>query len=149
MNLIIALRSLVNGRVASIWEQQTLTTNRTAVGIGEQFEVLYNVNGDWVPFQIADPTPPPPPVPPMPPPPVGPYVPGQSDPQTWFMQMVANQPFGQATLIADEPFLNANGWLLTPPNANGDRTKVRPPDYPNYFRVGFGEGHWVWITEPV
>ncbi len=138
----IALRSVSNGLIASVWDTPQLTTNRSAVGVGEQFEVLVESGGQWIPFEFQPPLP-------IPPPPIlPPYVAGM-DPHAWFLEVVAGQPFGQATLVADEPVLNANGWLLTPPNAAGDRTKVKPPDFPNYFRVGFGEGYWVWITQPV
>lgn len=141
----IALRSVSNGLIASVWDQPALTTNRAAVGIGEQFEVLVEVNGQWVPYDPA------PPVPPVPPQPILPPYRAGMDPHAWFLEVVAGQPFGQATLIGDEPVLNANGWLLTPPNHDTPpaRTKVKPPDYANYFRVGFGEGYWVWIAEPV
>ncbi len=138
----IALRAQ-NGQIVSSWDApHTLIANRDAVGIGEQFEVLVESNGQWIPFEFQPPLP-------IPPQPIlPPYVAGM-DPHAWFLEVVAGQPFGQATLVADEPLLMANSWLLTPPNAAGDRTKVKPPDYPNYFRVGFGEGYWVWIAEPV
>jgi hypothetical protein len=78
-------------------------------------------------------------------------------PREQFLAWVAGQPFGQATLLKLEPTLNAHGWLLTPPNAVGDRTKIHPPGGP-WVRVGFGEGmamppgtpdiaKWVWIEQ--
>ncbi|MEP7305931.1 MAG: DUF6531 domain-containing protein [Acidobacteriota bacterium] len=62
------------------------------------------------------------------------------------LSWVAGKPFGQQTLLNLEPTLTAAGWLLTPPNTMGDRTKVRPPNGP-WIRVGFGEGRWVWIPQ--
>jgi hypothetical protein len=62
------------------------------------------------------------------------------------MSLVAGKPFGQKTLLDLEPTLNAMGWLLTPPNAAGERTKVHPPGGP-WTRVGFGEGRWVWMSQ--
>lgn len=101
--------------------------------------------------QTAAPSQPVPPPTPGPGPPVvvGPVVqpvtPGLSA-RDQFMAWVAGQPFGQATLLKLEPTLNAAGWLLTPPNALGDRTKIHPPGGP-WTRVGFGEGAWVWILQ--
>ncbi len=66
--------------------------------------------------------------------------------QEQFMAWVAGKPFGQQTLLDLEPTLNAAGWQLTPPNAQGDRTKVKPVHGP-WTRVGFGEGYWVWIPQ--
>lgn len=145
----IALRAQ-NGLIVSSWDvPHTLIANRTTVGIGEQFELLAEVNGQWVPFELAPiPTPPSPPQP-QPPQPISPSYHAGMNPEAWFRSIVINKPFGQQTVLDVEPVLNANGWLLTPPNAVGDRTKVKPPDYPNYFRVGFGEGHWVWLAQSV
>jgi hypothetical protein len=81
------------------------------------------------------------PGPPVVPTPPGPVTPGA--PRDRFMSLVAGKPFGQQTLLDLEPTLNAMGWLLTPPNAAGERTKVHPPGGP-WTRVGFGEGQWVW-----
>lgn len=67
-------------------------------------------------------------------------------PQQQFALWVAGKPFGQRTLLELEPTMNAAGWLLTPPNAAGDRTKVRPPNS-HWFRVGFGEKKWVWLDQ--
>lgn len=61
-----------------------------------------------------------------------------------FLAWVADKPFGQATLRWLEPTLLAHGWRLENPNHDGDITKLYTPDGNNY-RVGFGEGHWVWI----
>jgi hypothetical protein len=75
-----------------------------------------------------------------------PVVPPGATPRERFMALVAGKPFGQKTLLDLEPTLNAMGWLLTPPNAVGERTKVHPPGGP-WTRVGFGEGQWVWIPQ--
>ncbi len=74
-------------------------------------------------------------------------MPGEGlPPKERFFALVAGYPFNQKTLNDLEPTLNAAGWLLTPPNAQGDRTKVHPPQGP-WTRVGFGEGHWVWVEQ--
>lgn len=67
-------------------------------------------------------------------------------PRDFFFKMVEGKPFGQQTLLGLEHTLNMAGWLLTPPNSRGERTKVHPPNGP-WVRVGFGEGHWVWIEQ--
>lgn len=94
-------------------------------------------------FELADA-----PVPAPPSPLVSVYHVGM-DPFTWFLSVVAGKPFGQQTLLDVEPVLNASGWLITPANHEVPpmRTKVKPPDYAHYFRVGFGEGHWVWLEQ--
>lgn len=74
------------------------------------------------------------------------HMPPGATPWDQFMAAVAGRPFGQATLLELEPTLVASGWQLTPPNALGDRTKVHPPGGP-WTRVGFGEGHWVWVPQ--
>lgn len=88
--------------------------------------------------------PPPVTIPPVNTPPM--YRSGIDNPRNWFMSLVGDKPFRQDTLTMLEPFLNQNGWMLTPPNSVGDRTKVHPPDGV-WTRVGFGEGHWVWIPQ--
>lgn len=65
----------------------------------------------------------------------------------WFSVLVFGKPFDQQTLLNLEPTFNAAGWLLTPPNAKGERTKLHPPNGP-WTRVGFGEGQWVWLPQP-
>jgi hypothetical protein len=72
--------------------------------------------------------------------------PANGDYQTWFNSLVAGKPFNQQTLLALEPTLNAAGVQLTPPNAVGDRTKINVPGV-GWVRVGFGEGHPVWIPQ--
>lgn len=72
------------------------------------------------------------------------------DYQSWFMNLIAGKPFNQQTLNALEPTLKANGVQLTPPNANGEQTKIGIPDGnggTQWVRVGFGEGHPVWIPQ--
>lgn len=67
-------------------------------------------------------------------------------PREQFLAWVTGKPFGQQTLLELEPTLQAHGWLLTPPNAVGERTKIHPPGGP-WTRVGFGEGQWVWLEQ--
>lgn len=57
------------------------------------------------------------------------------------------RPFNQQTLTDAEPFLNSYGIQLTPPNASGERTKIGDPLSGHWTRVGFGEGHPVWIPQ--
>jgi hypothetical protein len=68
------------------------------------------------------------------------------DYQTWFNSLIQGKPFNQQTLLDLEPTLNAAGVKLTPPNAVGDRTKIGLPNG-QWVRVGFGEGHPVWIPQ--
>jgi hypothetical protein len=72
-------------------------------------------------------------------------VPG-GDYQAWFNSLVAGKPFNQQTLLDLEPELNRYGVKLTPPNAVGDRTKIGLPNG-QWVRVGFGEGHPVWVPQ--
>lgn len=66
----------------------------------------------------------------------------------WFFKQVENKPFGQQTLLDLEPALISVGSALTPPNAVGDRTKIQDPFAKSvWIRVGFGEGHWVWLPQ--
>ena len=116
-------------------------------GAFETIEVLLLDGGLPVlpgPAQPVGPTP----VGPTPvvPTPVVPVFPPGTSLREQFMTLVAGKPFGQKTLLDLEPTLNAMGWLLTPPNAAGERTKVHPPSGP-WTRVGFGEGQWVWIPQ--
>ncbi len=78
-------------------------------------------------------------------PPVPPVDPDLT-PRQQFMEWVKGKVFAQHTLENLEPTMNAAGWELTGPNALGQRTKVRPP-YSHWFRVGFGEGDWVWVDQ--
>src|SRR5437899_1674579 len=68
------------------------------------------------------------------------------DYQKWFMALVGNRPWNQSTLNALMPTLQQYGIKLTPPNAAGDQTKIGLPDG-SWVRVGFGEGHPVWIPQ--
>jgi hypothetical protein len=61
--------------------------------------------------------------------------------------LVAGRPFGQQTLLDIAPTLALYGIQLTPPNAAGERTKIGDPISGRWFRLGFGEGHWVWIQQ--
>lgn len=53
----------------------------------------------------------------------------------------------QDKLSSLETFLNQNNWLLTPPNAEGSRTKIRSPRDMHWYRVIPGEGHLVWLDQ--
>lgn len=72
--------------------------------------------------------------------------PVNGDYQGWFNSLIAGKPFNQQTLLDLEPILNQYGIHLTPPNAAGERTKIQLPDG-TWVRVGFGEGHPVWIPQ--
>lgn len=90
---------------------------------------------------------PPPPAPPAPPANPGPQ---NGDVQGWFMSLVQGKPVTQETLLSLEPTLKQAGWIITPPNAAGERTKVGIPDGRggfDWYRVGFGEGRWMWIHQ--
>jgi len=76
-----------------------------------------------------------------------PTMPAGGDYQTWFNGLIAGKPFNQQTLLDLEPTLNQAGVQLTPPNAVGDRTKIRLPTG-QWVRVGFGEGKPVWVVQP-
>jgi hypothetical protein len=127
------------GLYAGTWDGNQIVCDREQIGEGETFELV-----------MLDPPDPPKPEPPKPEPPATTYPPYRpayvGREQDWFSILVFGKPFGQKTLLDLEPTLNANGWLLTPPNAAGDRTKVHYPDGP-WVRVGFGEGHWVWVVQ--
>lgn len=64
-----------------------------------------------------------------------------------FLKQIQGKPFNQQTLLALEPWLQSVGSKLTPPNAVGDRTKIFDPTTKQWVRVGFGEGHPVWIPQ--
>jgi len=57
------------------------------------------------------------------------------------------QPFTQQTVLDAERFLNLYGIALTRPNAEGERTKIGDPISGRWTRIGFGEGHPVWIPQ--
>jgi hypothetical protein len=70
--------------------------------------------------------------------------------QGWFNSLVAGKPFNQQTILDLEPILNQYGVQLTPPNSQGERTKIGIPNGQggyDWVRVGFGEGHPVWIPQ--
>ena len=54
--------------------------------------------------------------------------------------------YNQNTLYSLMPILQKHGIELTPPNAAGDQTKINIPGQ-GWVRVGFGEGHPVWIPQ--
>lgn len=73
----------------------------------------------------------------------------------WFLKLVEGRPFSMETLQAlnDEGALGAANVVLSPRNANHDLTKIGIPvpngaDERTWVRVGFGEGHWVWMIQP-
>jgi hypothetical protein len=66
--------------------------------------------------------------------------------QQWFMDLVGNRPWNQQTFNALAPTLQQYGFHITPPNANHEQTKIQLPDG-TWVRVGFGEGHPVWIPQ--
>ena len=127
-----------NGKYGSTWDGPNLKFDRDSVGPGEVFEMT-----DLDPKPVV----PEPPVVPQPPT-LPPYATYAGTSRDWFQMLVYGKPFGQQTLLECEPTLNANGWQLTPPNANGERTKVLPPRE-QWTRVGFGEGYWVWVPQGV
>jgi hypothetical protein len=73
-------------------------------------------------------------------------IPG-GDTRALFLSLVAGRPFGQQTLLDLQPTLARYQIALTPPNAAGDRTKIGDPISHRWVRVGFGEGHWVWVVQ--
>jgi hypothetical protein len=66
--------------------------------------------------------------------------------QAWFMQLVGNRPWNQQTFNELAPTLQQYGFHITPPNANQEQTKIQLPTG-EWVRVGFGEGHPVWIPQ--
>ncbi len=135
----VGIRSIMRGKFVTNWDSPALVADRDEIGPGEEFELVI----------LDAPEPIEPPVPPVipTPPTLPPYATWQGTDRDWFGQCVYGKAFGQQTLLELEPTLNANGWKLTPPNANGERTKVHPPNGP-WVRVGFGEGYWVWVEQP-
>src|SRR5439155_3414698 len=71
-------------------------------------------------------------------------LPGQE--QQWFMQLVGNRPWNQQTFNELAPTLQQYGFKITPPNAAGEQTKIQLPNG-QWVRVGFGEGHPVWVPQ--
>lgn len=67
--------------------------------------------------------------------------------QDWFMGAVAGRPYNQETLLGLEGLLQQSGSRLTPANSLGERTKIWDPTINDWVRVGFGEGHPVWIPQ--
>jgi hypothetical protein len=66
--------------------------------------------------------------------------------QQWFMDLVGNRPWNQATFDQLAPTLQQYGFHITPPNAAGDQTKIQLPSG-EWVRVGFGEGKPVWVPQ--
>lgn len=80
-------------------------------------------------------------------PPAPPTTSGGGFSQEAFMQQIAGKPFNQQTLLDLEPWLESVGSKLTPANSVGERTKILDPNTGQWVRVGFGEGHPVWIPQ--
>ncbi len=81
----------------------------------------------------------------------GGLTPGGGGPQggnfeEWFRSLVGNRPWNQQTFNELVPTLRAQGFNITPPNVQGDQTKIQLPTG-EWVRVGFGEGHPVWIPQ--
>lgn len=98
------------------------------------------------------PTPPPPSTPPPATPPASTQPAANTGPQNgdfqgWIMGLLAGKPFNQQTLLDLEPLLQQFGSQLTPANTQGERTKIWDPFSKQWVRVGFGEGHPVWIPQ--
>lgn len=66
--------------------------------------------------------------------------------QEWFMNLVGNRPWNQQTLNELVPTLEQYGFKQWTPNAIGEQTKLQLPNG-QVVRVGFGEGHPVWIPQ--
>lgn len=142
---VIAVRALANRKFVAAdlgLPNALLLANRDAINEYEHFELLVETADGWVPidFPIGNANPP---IPAMPS--YSPAYVGRE--REWFALLVFNRPFGQQTLLDLEPTLIVNGWVLTPPNVAGERTKVHYPGG-TWVRVGFGEGHWVWTVQP-
>ena len=68
----------------------------------------------------------------------------------WIQGLLQGKPVNQQTLLELEPTLKQYGVQLTPPNAQGERTKVGIPNGQggtDWVRVGFGEGNWTWVPQ--
>lgn len=81
--------------------------------------------------------------PPAPAPQAGPV---NGDYQGWFTGLVGDKPWNQQTFNSLLPQLQAAGITPVSANAAGEQTKLRLPDG-TIVRVGFGEGHPVWIIQ--
>ncbi len=69
-----------------------------------------------------------------------------TDYESWFRSLVGNRPWNQQSFNELAPTLKQYGFNITPPNAVGDQTKIQLPTG-EWVRVGFGEGHPVWIPQ--
>lgn len=74
------------------------------------------------------------------------------DYHTWFLKLVEGRPFSMDTLqaLSDEGALASAGVVLSPRNANHELTKIgllNADGSRTWVRVGFGEGHWVWMVQ--
>lgn len=76
----------------------------------------------------------------------GPAAPGGTF-QSQVMSRLQGKPFNQQAVLDLEPWLNSVGSKLTPPAVNGDRTKIFDPETKQWVRLGFGEGHPVWVPQ--
>lgn len=64
----------------------------------------------------------------------------------WLKGLIGNQPWNQQTFNSLIPQFQQYGIQVTPPNAEGDQTKINIPGQ-GWVRVGFGEGQPVWIPQ--
>ena len=78
----------------------------------------------------------------------GRYAPQQQggDPQQIYQQIMGGAN-DQASLLAHRAELEAAGFEISPPNAEGKISKVRPPGGDWTRVIGEGEGHPVWIPQ--
>ena len=77
----------------------------------------------------------------------GPSRTSNNDTQAIVHGIFANKPFNQQTILDAEQELLARGIRLTPPNAQGERTKIFDPTTQQWVRIGFGEGRPVWVPQ--
>jgi len=153
----IALKALSNGKWVCAESGMPLIANRDAVGGWEQFEAFeVQDDGSIVPLRLVAPAPVPQPpvIKPAPPQPAPSPADPALSPRDQFMRWVAGKPYSMQTLIGLKSTLEAAGWGLSKPNANGEYTKVLVPipDDPQHvhvFRVGFGEPDWAWADNGV
>ena len=73
-------------------------------------------------------------------------VPQGGDPQQIYQQIMGGAN-DQASLLAHRAELEAAGFEISPPNAEGKISKVRPPGGDWTRVIGEGEGHPVWIPQ--
>ena len=70
-----------------------------------------------------------------------------ADFHAWFLEAVAGRSYSQDTLVALQPELACVGSQLTPPNHDGDRTKIWDPNAQLWVRVLGVEPAWPWMYQ--